>query len=594
MNETAPPPPPQRPQKPPPTNKTAGRLIMGIAGFGLLAFVGLTVGALLLARQEWSPTVSENSFLELHVGGDISDAPEEGGLFMDPNDFPPILTEVTAAVRRAATDERIKGLYVEIEAAPGGWSSTQELRDALVAFGESGKPCYAFANALDNKAYYLATGCKEIYLAPAGLLLVNGLSATTSYYLGTFEKIGVQGSFEHVGDFKSAIEPYQRTGPSDPASEAMDMLIGGLYDQMVAGIAQGRGVEPAQVQAWIDNPPITGESALAAGMINGLKYRDEVADDMAGEERTGLGSYIKSNSALLPKSKKIAVIHVEGTIIDGESGSPFFGGRMVGDQTVAEYFEDVREDDEVAAVVLRVNSPGGSGLASDNMWREVERTKAAGKPVVVSMGDYAASGGYYISAGADRILAEPGTITGSIGVFGGKLALGGAYEKLGITSHTWQRGQMANIFSELTVFSDPERAKFREFLEGFYGVFLDRVATGRKMEKEKVHEVAQGRVWTGQQALERGLVDELGGLERALVVARELGKVAEGEEVDILRLPRQKTFFEQLAEDMQPQAVAPELMLPGVREAWSQLEAVSRALEGSGVAAMMPGVVDIH
>lgn len=583
----------------PPPRRNSGRLLLGISLFGFLAFVGLTVGAVLMARQEWAPSVEENSFLEVRLQGDMSDAPSEGGLFMDPSQFPPLITEVTAAIRQAATDDRIKGLYLEPDAS-FGWAASQELRDAVAVFSASGKPCYAYADGFENKSYYIASACKEIYLAPAGVMLVNGLAITNEYYAGIFEKIGVKADFEHVGDYKSAVEPFQRAGPSDAASEAMDMLIGGLYDQMVDGIAAGRGVPRDQVLAWIEQTPITPQAALDAKMVDGLKYRDEVRDGMAGEERTTVSAYIKSGSTFVPADKTIAVIHVEGAIVDGESNTSIFGGRSVGDRTVEEYFEEIREDESVVAVVLRVNSPGGSGMASDMIWRSIQRTREMKKPVVVSMGDYAASGGYYISAPADRIIAEPGTITGSIGVFGGKMNIGGVYEKLGITTHTWQRGAMADLFTGINGFSDPERAKFKEFLAGFYDVFLTRVADGRKMQKDAVHLVAQGRVWTGAQALERGLVDELGGLDVAIQRARELAEVGAEEEVELLRLPRRKTLVEKLMEDLETQAaqpqlrIAPELALPGVQQGIGELMLLDEVLAGGGAAAMMPGRMEIR
>jgi len=570
---------------------------LGISLFGLAAMVGLTIGVVLLARDEISPSIKEGSFLSLTLNGAISDAPEEGGLFVDPKDFPPLVTEVSKAIQDAAKDERIKGLYLNIEGVPGGWASAQEIHDAVLAFGQSGKPCYAYGSSFDNSTYYVASACKEIYLAPAGVTMVNGLSITTEYYVGVFEKIGVKADFEHVGDFKSAVEPMQRTGPSDAAAEAMEGMIGELYTQMVAGIAAGRGLTVEQVGAWIDNPPITAEAALAAGMITGIKYQDEV-EEIVGEETTSLGDYLKSEDSVVPGgNKKIAIIHVDGNIVDGESGSQLMGGRVVGNETISEFLDDAREDEDVVAVILRVNSPGGSGLASDMMWRSIQRLKAEHKPVVVSMANYAASGGYYIAAPADLIIAEPGTITGSIGVFGGKLNIGGVYEKVGITTHTWQRGQYSDLFSGIRSFSDPERAKFREFLTGFYDVFLSRVADGRHMTKEAVHLVAQGHVWTGTQAKERGLVDELGGLDLAITRARELAKVAEGDVLDIERLPRRKTFIEQIVENMggsEAHVISPELAIPEVRQAVQTLSVMQRVLEGGGVAAMMPENIEIH
>ncbi len=579
----------------PPARRSSGsRLLVYLGIAGLVALGAATVGGMVLASRGATPSATQG-YLEVKVGGGLSDAPGDVGFAMDPSEFPPLLTELTADVRRAATDPDITGLYLELEGVPLGWAGTQELRDAVAAFSASGKPCHVWAQELDNKGYYLASACTTVHLAPAGLMMVNGLSVTGEYYAGTLAKMGVNANFEHVGDYKSAVEPFLREGPSDAASEATNALLDGLWGQLVAGIAAGRKVDAEKVRAMVDDPPITPQAALDGGWVDALSYRDEVRETVAGEERVKLSAYHRGASA--SGTKTIAVVHAEGQIVSGESGSPMFGGSMLGDTTFSEMIDDVREDEDVVAVVLRVNSPGGSGLASDNMWHDIERLKAAGKPVVVSMGDYAASGGYYISANADRIVAEPGTLTGSIGVFGGKMNVAGLYDKVGVKLHTWQRGQVAQLLSPTADFSDLERAKFRQFLEGFYDTFLDRVSKGRKMSKEDVHVVAQGRVWTGEQALERKLVDELGGVDVAIARARELAKVGAAEDVRIERLPERKTFLEQLLADFEKKepaaALGPELAVPGVRKALGTLETMDRVLADGGVAAMLPGTLQV-
>ncbi len=597
MNDTNEPESTPAPAAPAPRPKRSGRgarLLIGISLMGLVTLAAATAGVVFFASEGLpGGGVTADSFLEVSLSGPLSDAPGDVGFVVDPKDFPPLVTEVAANIRRAATDERIKGLYLEVGDVGAGWAATQELHDAVAAFTASGKPCHAYGETFDNKGYYLASACTDVYIAPAGLMLLNGFSVTNEYYAGTLEKIGVKSNFEHVGDFKSAVEPFERTGPSDAAALATNEMLDSLYEQLVQGIATARKMEPDQVRAIVDNPPITPEAALAAGLVDGLKYRDEVREGLAGEERTELADYREVESPLR-SAKTIAVVHAEGQIISGESGSPVFGGSLVGDRTLAELFEQVREDEDVAAVVLRVNSPGGSGLASDAIWHEIKRTREAGKPVVVSMGDYAASGGYYIAAAADAIVAEPGTLTGSIGVFGGKMNLAGLYDKLGITLHTWQRGQLSGLLSSTSDFNDAERAKFREFLEGFYQVFLTRVADGRGMTREQVHAVAQGRVWTGAQAKERKLVDELGGLDVALAKARTLAGIGADEDVGILRLPKRKTFLDELFEDLQQAEAPAEMLVPEVRDAYARLYALSRVLEGGGVAAMLPHTVTIR
>lgn len=590
-----------RPARPPrPKSGRGARLLLAMGLIGVVTAVAGGVGLFLLFKDRGADgRVVKDAYLELRVHPGITDAPGEAGFAFNPSDFPLLLTEITADLRAAGADPAVKGLYIEMEGAPGGWAAAQELHDAIAAFGESGKPCHVWSNGYDNRTYYIASACDEVYLAPAGIMLVNGFAITNEYYAGTLEKIGVDADFEHVGDFKTAVEPFERAGPSEAADLAMNEMLDDLYGQMLAGIAAGRGRSVDEVRLMVDAGPIDPRAALDAGLVDGLLYRDEVREGKAGEKRTTAKAYhasLEGGGFFDLDKTTIAVVHAEGTITSGESAQGLFGGRSLGDDTMEEIFEHLREDDDVKAIVLRVNSPGGSGLASDNIWRQVELTRAEGKKVVVSMGDYAASGGYYISASADRIVAEPGTLTGSIGVFGGKLNVRGLYDKVGISLHTWQRGQLANMLSPVSSFSEPERERFRGFLQAFYAVFLDRVATGRKMSPDAVHAVAQGRVWTGAQASARGLVDQVGGLDVAIASARELAGVAADEEVRIDRYPRRKTFFEALEEDLQPEARLPAELaaFPELAASWDSFVMLARVLDDGGVAAMLPGRLEVR
>jgi len=455
-----------------------------------------------------------------------------------------------------------------------------------------------------------------VLLAPGGLALVNGVALSITYYAGTLEKVGAVGDFEHVGDFKSAVEPFQRTGPSEPASEAVNYLLDGIWAEVVAGIAEGRGVPEAQVQAWVDGPTLAPGAARAAGFVDGLAYRDAVRSslprygeegwvrslDEVDREPTGddaptftlLDAYVDTLRASDEANKaRIALVCAEGQIVSGSADGGFFGGDgLLADKTFRSWMQEIREDDDIRAVVLRVNSPGGSGLAADMMWREIQLTRAAGKPVVVSMGDYAASGGYYIAAPADWVVAQPGTLTGSIGVFGGKLALAGMWEKLGMTEFTYRRGMQSDLFTASAPFTEGGRIAFRSFLQDFYDRFLDVVADGRGMERDAAHAVAQGRVWTGRQAKERGLVDEIGGIDVALAKAAELGDL---DAYGVSTFPASKTLWDQIAEDLEVEALQPRLEIPGVDSgAMADLVRLERVLSDSGVAALLPGHWDIR
>ena len=577
--------------------KKATRLLLWTTGIGLFILCATVVAAVLLADAEPPGFEDDPEWLHIKLSGSLRESPGAENLLVDPVDMPPLTTEVAAAIRHAAQDDEVAGVFLELYPISLGWASTQEIRDALGELAEAGKPCRVWADTLMNKEYYLASACSEIHVAPNALMLVNGLAVTRSYYKGTFEKIGVKPNFEHVGDFKSAVEPYERTGPSAAAQQADAAMLDSLYGQMVSGMAAGRGVDLEVARGWVDDPPVSPEAAAEAGMIDGARYRDEIVDALEGDPRP-LHSYLRElRQTWTKRGDRVAVIYAEGAIISGASSSDFFGSQYVGDRTLRKHLKQAREDDTIKAVVLRVNSPGGSGQASDAIWRDVGLTQEA-KPVIVSMGDYAASGGYYISMGSSRIFAEPGTITGSIGVFGGKMNLAGAYEKVGVTLHTEQRGRFANLFGSTSDFDDQEREKYQEFLSSFYTTFVTKAAEGRGTTYAELHEVAQGRVWTGEQALELGLVDELGGLDAA--VAHAAGEAGMEGEVRIVRMPERKGFLDAMLEELsnpegdaesalQPGAAALQAIPADVRAGLGALERLGRISGGGGAIALLPG-----
>lgn len=603
---------PLPPPEPPPRS-SAVRVLVVLTLLALLVFGAAAGGVWYLVREARRGDVEDGTFLHVVVDGDLTDGTRTPGIFDDPSRRPPTVGEVSRALREAAKDERITGLYLEIDGIGGGWATVQDLRAAVAEFTASGKPCVAYApNTFTNGTYALATACPTVATSPAAVLMVMGLSLELTYYRELFDWIGVEPEFEHVGDFKSAIEAYELSAPSAPAAEAYEGLVDSLYVQLVESIAAGRGLTEDEAKALIDRPTLTPRIALERKMVDALAWpeamkahahqvaqadwKDLLAaplDPKAEPKLTKVTEYVKELRGRSAGSKpRIAVVYAEGSIVSGEGGGGLFGDDgLLTDQEYRDWMEEIREDDDIEAVVVRVNSPGGSALASSIMWRETAATKAAGKPVVVSMGDYAASGGYLISANADWIVAEPGTLTGSIGVFGGKFDLSGGYAKLGIRTHAFQRGAMADLLSFSTGFDDAERAVFKEYLADFYDQFLTIVSEGRKLDKDAVHLVAQGRVWTGEQALERKLVDQLGTLPDAVAKAAELAAL---EDYAVQLVPRPKTFFEQLSEEMEKGnigASAPaDVVLPGLDPRWKSelatLEAIGR---DGGAAAYLPG-----
>jgi protease-4 len=413
--------------------------------------------------------------------------------------------------------------------------------------------------------------------------MVSGLAAEVTFFRRTLDKLGVQAEFEGVGKYKNAPNQFTEDSFTGPHREQTEALVDSLYGQYVAGIASSRNKTAQEVRALVDQGPYDGQSALKAGLVDELIYRDELDKRLKHAERLAPGRYVRAARGFgFDGRAKVALVYAVGTIVPGKSGSGPFSGGLVGSETLARVIREARDDEQVRAIVLRVDSPGGSGTASDVIWREVVLARKV-KPVVVSMGDVAASGGYYIAMNGDAIVAEPGTITGSIGVFSGKFNLRGLYDKIGLTKEIVARGRNATIFSDYQPWSAEEKARMRSLMTSFYADFIAKAASGRKKTVEEIDRVAQGRVWTGAEALKVGLVDRLGGLEVALAVARERAKIGKDEELNLVVLPERKGFFELLME-RQEEGVG-ERLLPSELRAMAGWAA---RFSGQGPIARMP------
>jgi len=459
-----------------------------------------------------------------------------------------VFRDVVLALERAADDPRIQGLYLDIRNLDSDWAKVDEIRRQIARFRASGKPVLAVLAMAGTKEYAVATAADRVALVPEGALLIFGVSAELLFLKDTLEKVGIAADFVHVGRYKSAPEQLTRTGATEANREMTRAIVDDRYRLLLAAVAEGRGVAIATAAAWIDSGLYDAPAALAAGLVDTVAARAGLSEGfLPTEEITELSAYARERGAE-GREGTVAIISVAGTIMPGESRKEAYQGWIAGSKTVSERLDMAAQDDDVDAIVLRVDSPGGSALASDDIGDAVARAREA-KPLVVSMSGYAASGGYYISCAADSIFAEPGTLTGSIGVFAGKLDMSGLYGKLDVHREFIAQGRNASFFSGHGGFTTEQRERFQAHLDRFYARFVNRVAEGRGLALDVVHNVAEGRVWTGTQALENGLVDDLGGLPRALVAARRLAGLPEGARVSVQVFERRLSWLERLVVD---------------------------------------------
>jgi protease-4 len=525
-------------------------------GAGLV--IGLIVGAvvvsfgvlgLLVATAGRGPSVASNSTLFLQVNGDLSET-EPGGLVGQFVEAPPTLRGTVDALRKAKIDRRVSSVVFRPTNLGALWGKTQELREAILDFRRSGKPIIGFLEYGGQQEYYLASACNKVFLMPASSLDLSGIAWYEIFLRGTLDKIGAYPDFLHIGEYKTAANTMTERTFTPAHREMTDSLTGDTFAQLVKGIAEGRKKSEADVRAIIERGPVLPEEAVRLGLVDDLAYEDQLDDKVAlgGRTRrlTNKDYHRVSPASLgLNRGPQIAVIYAIGLIASGQGSYDSAGGPVAGSDTLVDYIRKARADSDIKAIVLRVDSPGGSAIASDVIWREVMLTRGQ-KPIVASFSDVAASGGYYIAVPADVIVAEPGTLTGSIGVVVGKFALGGTFEKLGLNLEATTRGRYAQLPSPVRPFDPAERAKVEEQLQATYDLFVERAAEGRKTTPEKIDAIAQGRVWTGAQAKANGLVDELGGLMRAVAIAKERAKIAADREVEIVIYPPRQSFYEAL------------------------------------------------
>ncbi|MFT5683802.1 MAG: protease-4 [Myxococcota bacterium] len=501
-------------------------------------------------------------------------------------------------LKKAAEDPSIKGMLIHLETTPFSLAQVEELRTLISEARTRGKTVAVYMDrSTGNSAYLLACAADRVYLHPAGELDLIGLSAEMQFLAGTFDLLGIEPQFVKRAEYKSSPERFTHTESSQASREQMNALVDDMFTTLTEGIAEGRSRSVEQVVKLIDQGPFTGAEALERDLVDGLLYPDQLEEELDNlfsdghilDEDYGLESDVSGWRA----RNEIAVVYVEGVIVSGTSQAPGFlsSGRSAGSETIVAQLNQARKDASVKAVVLRVDSPGGSAFASDDIWRAVERIKEKGKPVIVSMGGTAASGGYYVAAGATAIYASPSTITGSIGVYSGKYSVEGLYERIGINVEQYTRGRNAALYSLSTPLDESEYAAMDRMVEDIYRQFKDKVADGRGMSQETVEQVARGRVWSGIDALEQGLIDELGGFHDAVARARLEAEIPERAEVSLIQYsPRASSEGAVLRSTIQA-ALLPRLdILPPQAELLLQWQQLSE----DPVWAVMPYTLEIH
>ncbi len=507
---------------------------------------------------------------DLTLRGGFPEGPAQQGLFGEMHSS---LDSMIGRLDAAAEDDAVSAVVLRIERLALGRGKLHELRCAVARIREAGKPVWAVLTSAEPAEYLLAAACDRIVMPESGMLVLPGVRAEMTFYKGLLDKLGIQFQTVQMGKYKGAAEPYSRAEMSGPLRESIGALVDDLYETLVQTIAAERNLEDYRVKTLLDVGVFTAKAARQAGLIDELVYADQIEERLRRELKadrvrllsdyrrkqidtnfTGMTGMMRLFELMLggrpdataTAAKKIAVVYAVGPIMEGKNTTDLFGGQSVGSATMVEALRKAANDAKVAAIVLRIDSPGGSAIASDLIWRETVRIE---KPVIASMGDVAGSGGYYIAMGADEIFAEPETITGSIGVVGGKLVLGGLYDKLGLTTEVVARGKNTGLFSATEPFTAEQHKVVSKTLREVYRQFVAKAAKGRNMDLAKLDALAQGRVYTGRMAAEVGLVDRLGTLADAVAAAKRAAGIEDSEKVEILMLPRPRTLFEQLFSD---------------------------------------------
>lgn len=528
-------------------------IIRFFAILGALWLVGMAI--VLFAVIDFKGHVPSKTILEANLDKsfleNVPDTPTARLMSTDRE----TLRDVVDAIDRGASDDRIVGMIALVGAAPMPMAQIQEIRDAVMRFRAHKKFAVAYSETFGefgpgNGAYYLATAFDQIYLQPSGDVGLTGLIMESPFIRGTLNKLGMSFHGDHRYEYKAALNFYTESKYTPAHNEEMTAILNSWFGQMKDGICAARQIAPDKFQSVVDSGPYLGKEAVDAKLVDGIAYRDEVygkvkAQAGSGAELLYLDKYLDRAGRPHDHGKRIALVYGVGAVTRGKSDyDPVQGEQTMGSDTVAAAIRAAANDDRVKAILFRVDSPGGSYVASDTIWREVVNARKAGKPVIVSMGNLAGSGGYFVAMAADKIVAQPGTITASIGVLGGKMLTSGLWDKVGLSWDEVHDGERATMFTGTQDYTPAEWARFEAWLDRVYIDFTGKVADGRKLPKEKVLEIAKGRIWSGQDAKNLGLVDELGGYETALQLAKKAAGIPDSDEVKIVVYPEEKSLLQ--------------------------------------------------
>lgn len=572
------------------------KFLLGVLVGVIVTVLGGIIVGFAIARLSASkaPTVEANSVLVLNLEDDIPEvSPVEIPIPFLQAQSTPTVRDLWTSLHEAATDTRIKAVLLKPRGLSIGWAKMEELHQEILDFKKSGKPVYAYLEGPGTREYYVASVADKIYLSPDDMVDVKGLGLEAVYLKNGLDKLGINFQVDHIGRYKDAGDIFTRTDMSSETREVLNQVLDQLYGDFCTTVGQGRRKSADEMRSLVDMGPFMGVQAKANGLVDELGYEDQVYGDL--KKKLGIND-LKKNSiktyfrAISPGGDRIAFIPAEGDILRGDPDDQFGNNQMIASGKIAKTIRQVRNDGTVKGVIVRVDSPGGDAVASDEILHELKLLSEA-KPTVISMSDYAASGGYFIAMTGSRIVAYPDTLTGSIGVLYARPNLHDLYNKLGINESILTRGKFADMDSDYVPLSDAAKQKLHESILLTYQSFVSKVAVARKKTYDQIDPIAQGRVWMGSQASQNGLVDELGGLDRAVALIRQQAKLPATGETNLVMFPGRRNLFDILMSSSSDDAVSA-LADERIRKMLHGLP--SPALLRGGILRLMPYRIEVH